>query len=130
MANEDKLEITTDQTVYLTKRDNLYSISTRDWKRLKKQVCKCKRGTEWWSVIASILAGISGSALISCIAIPLEDSKSNFTRIVLFDIFLLCGILSLAFYKISSKINSIYNQSLEEINETISDIEKTINIPE
>lgn len=129
MANEDVLKFSMDKNVYLTKRENLYSVRTSDWKRLKKIVRKCKQKTDWWSIAASACIGISSSSLISVLTIPFDENKSTITKIILWAVFSCLLVIAIILYIVSDYLRKENNHSMDDVNTTIDEIEASFNIP-
>ena len=69
------MRVDTSQAILITKQDNLLTVRETDWKRLKRLVNTCKISTEWWSIAASVLFGIAGSAALSAITLLNDDAS-------------------------------------------------------
>ena len=119
--NETKLTIGASHDILLTKQDRFFTIRETEWSRLKRLIESCKINTEWWSIFASVLFGISGSSALS--AITLLNDNATTTKIVIWVITgasLLMGILCVIAAVGKRKE---MNNHISEVVHTVSEIE-------
>lgn len=107
----------------------MYAIKSSDWERLKKKLSKCKCSRDWWSIIASIVAGISGSAFVSYLAMPVNDKVKGYTDLILIFVGIFTAIISFILFILSKNAKNIENYSIQEVSEIVNEIDSSMNIP-
>lgn len=73
--SETKITIGASHDILLTKQDRFFAIREAEWSRLKRLINSSKIGIDWWSIAASVLFGISGSAFLTSITLLESDDK-------------------------------------------------------
>jgi hypothetical protein len=119
------MRVDTSQAILITKQDNLLTVRETDWKRLKRLVNTCKISTEWWSIAASVLFGIAGSAALSAITLLNDDASS--IKIIIWVIAgasALMGVLCVI--AAVDQRNETHNK-IEEIQKTLLEIEDQLS---
>lgn len=119
------MRVDASQAILITRQDKLLTVRETDWKRLKRLVDACKISTEWWSIFASVLFGIAGSAALSAITLLNDDASSIKTVIWViagssFLMGLICVIAALG-------KRNMTNNKIEEIQKTILEIESQLH---
>ena len=113
------------QDIMIVRQDKLFTVRETDWNRLKRLINECKLSIEWWSVSASVAFGVSGSAAISGLAIPIEQTSN--AKLVLWLVSgaaLVCAIICVIVSKGKGKV---WNNRIDEVKQTVSDIENLLH---
>lgn len=117
---DKKITIGAPHDILLTKRARFFTIRETEWSRLKRLIEICKFGVEWWSVAASVLFGISGSASISAITLLNNNESVIVILWVVAGAAFLMGVICVI---ASVGKRRERNMKIEEIKSTILEIE-------
>ena len=116
-----KLTIGASQDILLTKQDRFYTIRETDWNRLKRLITTCKIGIEWWSIFASVLFGIAGSAALS--AITLLNDKTSSVKLVMWIISVAALLMGIICVIAASGNRKERSHKIDERQKTLQEIE-------
>lgn len=122
---ENKLNYTKDETVYLPSDDGCYSIRKFDWNRIKRKVCNFgQKENIDFKLYFSILYGVGASAGFSIIPITFSDNLPVWvTPLYILITFFSIGI-AIVLTVMDTKMKKNREIDIEEIEAEMNEVEK------
>ncbi|MBQ4483836.1 MAG: hypothetical protein II934_02380 [Prevotella sp.] len=109
----------------MAKQPDYIGVSKSDWTRLKRKVGTCKNRTDWWLNIGFTSFGVSASAFLSYLTIPIAPESPSVKPIVFcVGVFtVIIGILCVIAHKREDKLSV---SDIEDVKDVINEIDNSL----
>jgi len=125
MENNASISISRSANIVMAKQPDYIGVSKSDWTRLKRKVGTCKNRTDWWLNIGFTSFGVSASAFLSYLTIPIASESPSVKPIVFcVGVFtVIIGILCVIAHKREDKLSV---SDIEDVKDVINEIDNSL----
>lgn len=125
MNNKVNNNLILNTNAYSFKEYNFLSVECTDWDRVKKCVERLDCSLEWFSVIASILAGSAASTCITWLSGSFKEERET----ILICVMVFCTVIAIILFVVSKFFQNKSQRDKVDILDEMKTIESKLQIP-